>query len=141
MQATVFHAAQDVRVEGVQQPQALQVHEVLLCPRCGSCGTGRHEYLAGPDRDPGGATSADRCQGKVPGFAAGSRVDRVDASNTVAVPGAGPIGQMCAMAAVSSDAWVILIEPQDTRRAWDAPDPASSDFTACNVKVPIESAS
>jgi L-iditol 2-dehydrogenase len=64
------------------------------------------------------------------------RAGRVDPSDTVAVVGAGPIGLLCAMAARASNARVILIDPQETRRAWAervgaeaAPDPAASDFT------------
>lgn len=49
MQAAVFHAAHDVRVQDVQPPQALRAHEVLVRPRwCGICGTDLHEYLSGP---------------------------------------------------------------------------------------------
>lgn len=61
---------------------------------------------------------------------------RVDPSDTVAVLGAGPIGLLCAMAAAASNARVILIEPQESRRAWAARvgaqgalDPSASDFT------------
>jgi L-iditol 2-dehydrogenase len=64
------------------------------------------------------------------------RAGRVDPSDTVAVVGAGPIGLLCAMAARASNARVILIDPQQTRRAWAervgaeaALDPAASDFT------------
>jgi L-iditol 2-dehydrogenase len=64
------------------------------------------------------------------------RAGRVDPSDTVAVVGAGPIGLLCAMAARASNARVVLIDPQETRRAWAervgaeaALDPAASDFT------------
>jgi L-iditol 2-dehydrogenase len=64
------------------------------------------------------------------------RAGRVDPSDTVAVVGAGPIGLLCAMAARASNARVILIDPQESRRAWAgrvgaeaALDPAASDFT------------
>jgi (R,R)-butanediol dehydrogenase/meso-butanediol dehydrogenase/diacetyl reductase len=49
MQAAVFHAAGDIRVEQVPQPAGLRPHEVLVRPRwCGICGTDLHEYLSGP---------------------------------------------------------------------------------------------
>jgi L-iditol 2-dehydrogenase len=61
---------------------------------------------------------------------------RVDPSDTVAVLGAGPIGLLCAMAAAACNARVILMEPQENRRAWAAQvgaeaalDPAASGFT------------
>ena len=60
---------------------------------------------------------------------------RVDPSDTVAVLGAGPIGLLCAMAASASNARVVLIEPQESRRAWAARagaetalDPAADGF-------------
>jgi L-iditol 2-dehydrogenase len=60
---------------------------------------------------------------------------RVDPSDTVAVVGAGPIGLLCAMAAGASNAKVVLVDPQESRRSWAgrvgaqaALDPASADF-------------
>jgi L-iditol 2-dehydrogenase len=68
-------------------------------------------------------------------YNASRRAGRVDASDTVAVLGGGPIGLLCAMAAAASNARVILIEPQEARRAWagrvgaeTALDPAAADF-------------
>jgi (R,R)-butanediol dehydrogenase / meso-butanediol dehydrogenase / diacetyl reductase len=49
MQAAVFHAARDIRVEHVEPPRDLRAHEVLVRPQwCGICGTDLHEYLSGP---------------------------------------------------------------------------------------------
>jgi (R,R)-butanediol dehydrogenase/meso-butanediol dehydrogenase/diacetyl reductase len=51
MRAVRFHAARDIRVEDVGEPDAdaLGSHELLVAPRlCGICGTDLHEYLAGP---------------------------------------------------------------------------------------------
>src|SRR4051794_11663522 len=50
MRAALFHAAQDIRVQDVPEPDGdLGAHQVLVQPRwCGICGTDLHEYLAGP---------------------------------------------------------------------------------------------
>jgi (R,R)-butanediol dehydrogenase/meso-butanediol dehydrogenase/diacetyl reductase len=49
MQAAVFHAAGDIRVEQVPEPAALGPRDVLLRPLwCGICGTDLHEYQSGP---------------------------------------------------------------------------------------------
>lgn len=60
---------------------------------------------------------------------------RVDPSDVVAVLGGGPIGLLCVMAAAASNATVVLIEPQEQRRARGleygaalALDPASDDL-------------
>jgi (R,R)-butanediol dehydrogenase / meso-butanediol dehydrogenase / diacetyl reductase len=49
MRAVRYHAARDIRVEDVPEPDGLGPHEVLIRPRfCGICGTDLHEYVAGP---------------------------------------------------------------------------------------------
>lgn len=49
MKAAVFHAAQDIRVEEVADPDGPGPHDVLLRPLwCGICGTDLHEYAMGP---------------------------------------------------------------------------------------------
>jgi (R,R)-butanediol dehydrogenase/meso-butanediol dehydrogenase/diacetyl reductase len=49
MRAVRFHAARDIRVEDVPEPDTLQADELLVRPRvCGICGTDLHEYVAGP---------------------------------------------------------------------------------------------
>jgi (R,R)-butanediol dehydrogenase/meso-butanediol dehydrogenase/diacetyl reductase len=49
MRAVRYHAARDVRVEEVPEPDGLGAHELLVRPRyCGICGTDLHEYVAGP---------------------------------------------------------------------------------------------
>ncbi len=49
MKAAVFHAAQDIRVEEVEEPSGPRPHEVLLKPLwCGICGTDLHEFAMGP---------------------------------------------------------------------------------------------
>jgi (R,R)-butanediol dehydrogenase / meso-butanediol dehydrogenase / diacetyl reductase len=49
MRAVRYHAARDIRVEDVPEPDRLGPHEVLIRPRfCGICGTDLHEYVAGP---------------------------------------------------------------------------------------------
>jgi L-iditol 2-dehydrogenase len=60
----------------------------------------------------------------------------VDASDTVAVIGGGPIGLLAVVAAVANNARVVLIEPQGHRRqlalrlgAQGALDPTASDFS------------
>ena len=59
----------------------------------------------------------------------------MDASDTVAVIGGGPIGLLCVLAASASNARVVLVEPQATRReraislgAHAALDPTADDF-------------
>jgi (R,R)-butanediol dehydrogenase/meso-butanediol dehydrogenase/diacetyl reductase len=48
--AARFHAAHDIRIEEVPEPERdLASREVLVEPRwCGICGTDLHEYIAGP---------------------------------------------------------------------------------------------
>lgn len=49
MRAVRYHAARDIRVDDIPEPNDLGPHEVLLRPRfCGICGTDLHEYVAGP---------------------------------------------------------------------------------------------
>jgi (R,R)-butanediol dehydrogenase/meso-butanediol dehydrogenase/diacetyl reductase len=49
MRAVRYHAARDVRVDQVSEPDGLGAHELLVRPRyCGICGTDLHEYVAGP---------------------------------------------------------------------------------------------
>jgi (R,R)-butanediol dehydrogenase / meso-butanediol dehydrogenase / diacetyl reductase len=49
MRAAVFHAARDIRVEQVPEPNGLGAREVLLRPAlCGVCGTDLHEFAQGP---------------------------------------------------------------------------------------------
>jgi (R,R)-butanediol dehydrogenase/meso-butanediol dehydrogenase/diacetyl reductase len=49
MRAAVFHAAQDIRVEEVDEPSAPGRREVLVRPTwCGVCGTDLHEFAQGP---------------------------------------------------------------------------------------------
>jgi (R,R)-butanediol dehydrogenase/meso-butanediol dehydrogenase/diacetyl reductase len=49
MRAVRYHAARDIRVEDVEEPQRLGPNELLVRPRfCGICGTDLHEYLSGP---------------------------------------------------------------------------------------------
>jgi (R,R)-butanediol dehydrogenase/meso-butanediol dehydrogenase/diacetyl reductase len=49
MQALRFHAARDLRIEDVPEPQAPGPGEVLVrTAACGICGTDLHEYAAGP---------------------------------------------------------------------------------------------
>lgn len=50
MRAALFHAAKDIRVEEVAEPNGdLGPHQVLVEPKwVGICGTDLHEYLAGP---------------------------------------------------------------------------------------------
>jgi (R,R)-butanediol dehydrogenase/meso-butanediol dehydrogenase/diacetyl reductase len=51
MRAARFHAAKDIRVEDVAEPdpERLGATQVLIRPQwCGICGTDLHEYLAGP---------------------------------------------------------------------------------------------
>ncbi len=49
MRAVRYHAARDIRVEQVPEPDGLGPHELLVSPRlCGICGTDLHEYVAGP---------------------------------------------------------------------------------------------
>jgi L-iditol 2-dehydrogenase len=61
--------------------------------------------------------------------------DGIDPSDTVAVLGGGPIGLLCVMAAAANNARVVLIEPQEARRArslslgaMHALDPRADDF-------------
>ena len=49
MRAVRYHAARDIRVEEVTEPDGLRPNELLVRPRvCGICGTDLHEYVAGP---------------------------------------------------------------------------------------------
>ncbi len=49
MRAVRYHAAHDIRVEQVTEPDELRPNELLVRPRvCGICGTDLHEYVAGP---------------------------------------------------------------------------------------------
>jgi (R,R)-butanediol dehydrogenase / meso-butanediol dehydrogenase / diacetyl reductase len=49
MRAVRYHAARDIRVEHVAEPDGLGPRELLVRPRfCGICGTDLHEYVAGP---------------------------------------------------------------------------------------------
>jgi (R,R)-butanediol dehydrogenase/meso-butanediol dehydrogenase/diacetyl reductase len=49
MRAAVFHAAGDVRIEDVPEPERLGARQVLVRPTwCGICGTDLHEFLQGP---------------------------------------------------------------------------------------------
>jgi (R,R)-butanediol dehydrogenase/meso-butanediol dehydrogenase/diacetyl reductase len=50
MRAARFHAARDIRIEEVAEPDgSLALRQILVRPRwCGICGTDLHEYLAGP---------------------------------------------------------------------------------------------
>lgn len=49
MRAVRYHAARDIRVELVTEPDGLLPNELLVRPRvCGICGTDLHEYVAGP---------------------------------------------------------------------------------------------
>ena len=49
MKALRFHAARDLRVEDVPEPNGLSATEVVVAPRwTGICGTDLHEYVAGP---------------------------------------------------------------------------------------------
>jgi (R,R)-butanediol dehydrogenase/meso-butanediol dehydrogenase/diacetyl reductase len=49
MRAAVFHAAGDVRVEEVRDPDPVGPRQVLVAPTwCGICGTDLHEFLQGP---------------------------------------------------------------------------------------------
>lgn len=49
MRAAVFHAARDIRVEDVPEPEALGPRQLLVRPIwCGICGTDLHEFMAGP---------------------------------------------------------------------------------------------
>ncbi len=49
MKAVRYHAARDIRVEDVAEPNELGPNQLLIQPRfCGICGTDLHEYLAGP---------------------------------------------------------------------------------------------
>lgn len=59
----------------------------------------------------------------------------IDPSDTVAVLGGGPIGLLCVMAAAANNARVVLVEPQEVRRArslslgaMQALDPLADDF-------------
>jgi L-iditol 2-dehydrogenase len=61
--------------------------------------------------------------------------DGIDAADSVAVVGGGPIGLLCVMAAVANNAAVAIVEPQAARRnkalelgARVALDPTASDF-------------
>jgi L-iditol 2-dehydrogenase len=71
-------------------------------------------------------------------LAAGS----MDASDTVAVIGGGPIGLLCVLAASASNARVVLIEPQADRRersrqlgAVEALDPTADNFSEAVADV------
>src|SRR5581483_9879449 len=94
MRAVRYHAARDVRVEEVPEPERLGPHELLVRPRfCGICGTDLHEYVAGPivtPVDPHPLTGAQNPQilghefaGEV--VAVGSEVTRVAAGDRVAI--------------------------------------------------------
>ena len=49
MKAAVFHAANDIRIEEVDDPGALESDEVLIRPAfAGICGTDLHEFTSGP---------------------------------------------------------------------------------------------
>jgi (R,R)-butanediol dehydrogenase/meso-butanediol dehydrogenase/diacetyl reductase len=49
VRAVRYHAARDIRVELVTEPDGLLPNELLVRPRvCGICGTDLHEYVAGP---------------------------------------------------------------------------------------------
>ena len=49
MKALRFHAARDLRVEDVPEPNGLHPTQVVVAPRwTGICGTDLHEYVAGP---------------------------------------------------------------------------------------------
>jgi (R,R)-butanediol dehydrogenase / meso-butanediol dehydrogenase / diacetyl reductase len=50
MRAALFHAAKDIRIEDIPEPNGdLGPHQVLVEPQwCGICGTDLHEYMAGP---------------------------------------------------------------------------------------------
>jgi (R,R)-butanediol dehydrogenase / meso-butanediol dehydrogenase / diacetyl reductase len=49
VRAVRYHAARDIRVEQVTEPDELRPNELLVRPRvCGICGTDLHEYVAGP---------------------------------------------------------------------------------------------
>jgi (R,R)-butanediol dehydrogenase/meso-butanediol dehydrogenase/diacetyl reductase len=49
VRAVRYHAAHDIRVEQVTEPDELRPNELLVRPRvCGICGTDLHEYVAGP---------------------------------------------------------------------------------------------
>lgn len=50
MRVARFHAARDIRIEDVAEPDGdLNPRQLLVKPRwCGICGTDLHEYLAGP---------------------------------------------------------------------------------------------
>jgi L-iditol 2-dehydrogenase len=62
---------------------------------------------------------------------------RVDPSDVVAVIGGGPIGLLCVMAAEACGARVVLVEPQEHRRARAAfaLDPGASDFSEAVAEV------
>jgi L-iditol 2-dehydrogenase len=69
-------------------------------------------------------------------------VGRVDASDTVAVVGGGPIGLLCVLAAAAGNATVVLVEPQEERRdrglelgARAALDPTAGDFADAVAQV------
>lgn len=60
----------------------------------------------------------------------------VDPSDVVAVVGGGPIGLLCVMAAAANNATVVIVEPQEARRATGLElgaraglDPTADDFT------------
>jgi (R,R)-butanediol dehydrogenase/meso-butanediol dehydrogenase/diacetyl reductase len=89
MRAVRYHAARDVRVEEVPEPDRLGAHELLVRPRyCGICGTDLHEYVAGPivtPVDPHPLTGAQNPQ--ILGHEFAADVLEVGAEVTVARPG------------------------------------------------------
>jgi len=69
-------------------------------------------------------------------------VGGVDPSDSVAVVGGGPIGQLCVLAAAAGNATVVLIEPAERRRdkglelgAHAALDPTADDFSDAVAEV------
>ncbi|MBV9802590.1 MAG: 2,3-butanediol dehydrogenase [Solirubrobacterales bacterium] len=89
MRAVRYHAARDVRVEQVPEPDGLGDHELLVRPRyCGICGTDLHEYVAGPivtPADPHPLTGAQNPQ--ILGHEFSADVLEVGASVVAARPG------------------------------------------------------
>lgn len=89
MRAVRYHAARDVRVEQVSEPDGLGAHELLVRPRyCGICGTDLHEYVAGPivtPVEPHPLTGAQNPQ--ILGHEFAADVLEVGTSVTVARPG------------------------------------------------------
>ena len=89
MRAVRYHAARDIRVEAVAEPDGLGTHELLVRPRfCGICGTDLHEYLAGPivtPSEPHPLTGAMNPQ--ILGHEFAADVLEVGSSVTAATPG------------------------------------------------------